>query len=529
MISNFSRRFLTGTAFAALALIATPAAAADCADMAGMSLPDGEITSATLVSAGEFAPPSAAGAPPGVAASGFDDLPEFCRVQAVRRPSSDSEIVVEVWLPASGWNGKFVGIGNGIWAGTISFAEMGRALAAGYAVGATDTGHVGNGMTADFAVGHPEKLIDFGYRAVHEMVVTSKLAINDFYNKGPELSFWNSCSTGGRQGVMSAHRYPEDFDAISAMAPANPMTNLMTQTMWAGYQAVREEGSGMPIPKLALTHQAVMKECDALDGLTDQLLSRPDLCTFDPISIQCPAGTDGDTCLSAPQVTTMRNIYDGVRNDAGEVVLPGWPRGSEMQVMVMMMGQEPFPVATSFFRQLVFGDQPGWDFKNMSYGKDLSAAQAYAADILDAPSDGLGPFFARGGKLLLSHGWNDGLIPATNVLKFHHGLYNDIPAAQAQQQLRLYMVPGMEHCSGGEGVSSYDTLGTIDAWATTGVAPFSIIASRVPAAPNPFGPAAPELPPLSRPLCPYPMAAQYNGSGDVNEAENFSCVVPDVL
>lgn len=528
MISSITKTLLASSA-AALALLATPAAAADCSDMTGLSLPDGEVTSATLISAGDFSPGGGGENAPGVTASGFDDLPEFCRVQAIRRPSSDSEIAIEVWLPASDWNGKFVGIGNGIWAGTISHAEMGRALAAGYAVGATDTGHKGNGMTADFAVGHPEKLVDFGYRAVHEMVVTSKQAIGEFYDKGLELSLWNSCSTGGRQGVMSAHKYPADFDAISATAPANPMTNLMTQTMWAGYQAVREDGSSMPIPKLALTHQAVMKECDGQDGLEDQLLSRPDMCTFDPISIQCKNGEDSETCLTAPQVATMRNIYNGVRDDAGNVILPGFPRGSEMQVMVMMMGQEPFPVATSYFRQLVYGDQQNWDFKGMSYGDSLAAAKAHSGNLIDAPSDGLGPFFARGGKLLLSHGWNDGLIPATNVLQFYRGLYADLPAAQAQEQLRLYMVPGMEHCSGGEGVSQYDTLGTIDAWATTGIAPHSIVASRVPAGPNPFGPAAPELPPLSRPLCPYPMAAQYNGSGDVNAAENFTCVVPDVL
>ncbi|WP_119082234.1 tannase/feruloyl esterase family alpha/beta hydrolase [Altererythrobacter sp. B11] len=517
-------RLRAGWAAAAItaACITSPAAAkADCAAMAKLALPDGEVTSATLVPAGSFQPPQLPGGPPpGVAAASFQNLPEFCRIQATRRPSADSDIKVEVWLPATGWNGKFAAIGNGIWAGSISYFEMGRPLARGYAVAATDTGHTGNGMTADFAVGHPEKLKDFGYRAVHEMVVTAKAAIAAFYGRGPQLSLWNSCSTGGRQGLMAAHRYPEDFDAISAMAPANPMTNLMTQSMWVGYQPNRAPAAKLSRPKLMATHQAVLKQCDKLDGLEDGLISRPDLCSFDPVSIQCKAG-DGDSCLTAEQVGTMRAVYDGVRDSSGAWLLPGFPRGSEMQLGMLMMSDAPFPVADTFFSMLVYGDKPGWTFRQLDYGQGLRDARRFA-DILDVPADGLDPFFARGGKLLLSHGWNDGLIPATNTLAFYHDLYAALPAAQAEQQLRLFMVPGMEHCAGGEGVSQFDTLGTIDDWAAGGAAPMRLVATRA----APMMPGAPELPPLSRPLCAWPMVAQYNGSGDPSEAANFSCVVP---
>ena len=210
---------VAATAFGALAL-GGPAAAKDCAQLAGAALPQGKVTSATLVPAGGFQQPASPfGPPPGVAASGFKTLPAFCRVEATLTPSPDSDIKVEVWLPVSGWNGKFVGIGNGVWAGSISYFQLGEPLSRGYAVGATDTGHAGNGLSADFAVGHPEKLTDFGYRAVHGMTLAAKAAIREFYGDGPKTSLWNSCSTGGRQGLMEAYRYPDDYDAISAMAP----------------------------------------------------------------------------------------------------------------------------------------------------------------------------------------------------------------------------------------------------------------------------------------------------------------------
>src|SRR5690606_36791232 len=214
-------RALLGGSAAALVALASPAAAAECGDLASMNLPGGKVTAATVVGAGAFQQPGAAGAPPGVAASRFGELPAFCRVQLTLTPSTDSDIKAEVWLPISGWNGKYVGIGNGIWAGSISYGEIGSALARGYAAAATDTGHTGNGMTGEFAVGHPEKLVDFGHRAVHETTVAAKRVVEAFYGSGPKLSFWNSCSTGGRQGLMAAYRYPADFDAISAMAPAN--------------------------------------------------------------------------------------------------------------------------------------------------------------------------------------------------------------------------------------------------------------------------------------------------------------------
>ena len=518
-------RILAGTATAAVALALAAPAQAACGDLAGLSVPDGSVTSAEVVAAGAFQPPAGSGPPPGVSASPFADVPAFCRVRLTLTPSSDSDIRSEVWLPLEGWNGKYAGVGNGIWAGSISFAELGRNVARSYATAATDTGHTGNGLTAEWAIGHPEKLVDFGHRAVHVTTVAAKRVTEAFYGSAPKFSFWNSCSTGGRQGLMAAYRYPQDFDAISAMAPANPMTDLMVQSMWLGWQAQRY-GVRLTPAHLGLVHGAVVQQCDALDGVSDGLIGRPLQCRPDLARLQCAAG-QSEGCLSTGQLHAIQSLYSGVRTGDGTLLLPGWPYGSEMQMAFLTMGAEPFPVATSYFRELVYAGRAGWDWKTTSYADYLRDARTYGAGILNVPADGLDAFFARGGKLLLSHGWNDGLIPATNTIAFHHGLYNDLPRERADEQLRLFMAPGMDHCSGGEGPSEFDTLGTIDEWATTGQAPNRIVATRPIQAPGfPGQPPGPPREPMERPLCPYPLVAKYDGSGDTAVAASFTCAMP---
>jgi len=511
--SNLAWRGLMGGAALAAVMASAPVAAADCGELARMALPNGKVTAAALVAPGAFVQPAGPGAPPGVGGGSYRDLPEFCRVQATLTPTNDSDIKVEVWLPSSGWNGKFVGIGNGIWAGQLSYSQLADPLKRGYAVATTDTGHTGNGLTAEWAIGHPEKLVDFGHRAVHEMTVTAKRAIEAFYGRAPSLSLWNSCSTGGRQGLMAAHRYPEDYDAISAMAPANPMTDLMTQSMWAGWQPNRAPGAMVPVPQMAAVHRAAVAQCDKDDGLEDGLIGRPEICRFDPATL------DG---LTDAQIETLRAIYRGPPG------LPGWPVGSELQLAALTQGPQPFPVALTYYSMLVFGDQPGWDWKSFDYQRDAQRGREYGSGILDVPPSGLAAFFARGGKLLLSHGWTDGLIPATNALRFHDALLPALGPQQAAGQYRLFMVPGMDHCAGGEGASSFDTLGVIDEWATSGRAPDRIVATRPPVAAGfPGAPAGPPREPLSRPLCPYPQYARYNGTGDPAEAASFSCAGPN--
>jgi len=513
-------------AFASLALgalfaLATPAAAKDCSEIARLQLDHGKVTSAELVAAGAFkAPPLPFGPPPGVAGSPFDHLPAFCRVQATLTPTSDSDIKVEVWLPAENWNGKYVGLGNGIWAGQLSITQIPDPLSRGYAVATTDTGHTGTGMSGKFAVGHPEKLVDFGYRAVHLTAVTAKAVIEDFYGRKAEASYWTSCSTGGRQGLMEAYRYPADYDFISAMAAANPMTDLMTQSMYAGFQPRPPKGQQLTAPLLMLMHQNVLKECDKLDGLEDGIIANPEACHYDPAQMQCRPG-EKDNCLTSGQVAVARAIYDGVRDPVnGAQILPGWPRGAEVQLAMLVSGKTPFPVAFSYFKDLVHGADPKWDWTKMDFAREPYIARAFGAKILDVPSDGLGPFFARGGHLLLSHGWTDGLIPPSHTVDFYRGLYHSLPASEAQSQLRLFMIPGMNHCGGGEGATEWSPLSVIEQWAASGQAPNRIVANRG----GPGGmPGAPKLPPLSRPLCPYPLMPHYKGSGREDDAANFSC------
>lgn len=516
---------LAATLLAASALAVAAPAQAACSDLLNTPIDNGRVVSAEEVAAGAFRQPAGIGQAPGVPPPSYANVPAFCRVRLHLTPSADSDINSEVWLPLTGWNGKYVGIGNGIWAGEISYSQLAAPLGRGYAAASTDTGHTGTGLTADWAVGHPERLVDFGHRAVHVTTQAAKAVVRAFYGRGPELSLWDSCSTGGRQGLMAAYRFPEDFDAISAMAPANPMTGLMVQSMWAGWQAQRWEAPLTP-QVLGTVHAAAVRQCDALDGVSDGVIGRPLSCGFRPAEMVCREG-QSEGCLTQAQASAVQSLYRGVDAADGTHLRPGWPIGSEMQLLVLTMGAEPFPVATSYFRQLVFAGQPGWDWRATAYADYLAAARRHGGDLFDVPPDGLDAFFARGGKLLLSHGWGDGLIPATNTLDFHHALYNALPAARAEQQLRLFMAPGMDHCAGGSGPSEFDTLGTIDAWASGGPAPSRIVATRpVQGFGMPGQPPPQPRAPMSRPLCAWPLVEVYDGTGDPMQAASFTCALP---
>src|SRR6202790_45746 len=255
------------------------------------------------------------------AAAAAQMLPSYCRVAATLTPTSDSDIKMEVWLPASvAWNGKFEAVGGGGWAGVISYPAMATALQDGYATSSTDTGH--EARNADFAVGHPEKVIDFSHRAVHAMTVSAKAIMTAFYGRGPRLSYWNGCSTGGRQGLMEAQRYPGDFDGIVAGAPANFQTHLhafdiVVQT------AVRQPGAEVPPDKIAMLGKAVLDTCDAADGVRDGLLNDPHKCNFDYASLLCK-GADTNNCLTPAQVDSVKKAHGPAQNSQGVLVYPGY-------------------------------------------------------------------------------------------------------------------------------------------------------------------------------------------------------------
>ena len=503
-----------------------PALGASCESIASLALPDGKITSAAIVAAGAFTPPGGggilAGGPGGT--SVYKSVPAFCRVTATLTPTSDSDIKIEVWMPVEKWNGKLAGIGNGVWAGNIAYSSMADPLAQGYAVAATDAGHVGDGMSGAFAAGHPEKLIDFGYRAVHEMTVKAKQFIETYYGRKEQRSLWVSCSTGGRQGLMAAYRYPDDYNGISSMAPANPMVGLMISTMWSNYAATQSSERKLTMSQLMAANRAYIAGCDEKDGVKDGVVSDPERCDFDPAIIQCKAD-GGSDCLTAAQVAALRDIYGYVKNSrTGENVFAGFEPGSEQQLMMLVTGNEPFPVAMSYFRDLVFAD-PQWNFKSYDYDKDIEKSRKFGSEVLDVPGDGPVKFLEKGGKLLLSHGWADGLIPARNTIDFYKSLTAAITSEKVRDSVQLFMLPGTGHCGGGDAANIADMLSVIDQWVEGGKKPERIIASRASSSGVPGKPSSKSIDakPQTRPLCPWPTVAVYKGSGSTDEAANFEC------
>jgi feruloyl esterase len=484
-------------------------ATASCESLSSLALPNTSITVAQMVPAGGFSSPGT-----GPAVPQFSQLPAFCRVAATLRPSSDSDIKIEVWLPVVAWNGKFQAVGNGGWAGTISYGALASALQEGYATASTDTGHVGG--NASFAIGHPEKVIDFAYRAVHEMAVKSKAVIAAFYNRAPRFSYWTGCSTGGRQGLMAAQRYPEDFDGIVAGAPANNQTQLCAWRIAVEARILQEPASIVSRTKLALVNRSVLAACDALDGVTDGLLTDPNPCRFDPASLLC-RGVDGDDCLTASQVEAVKMGYAPARRKTGELIYPGLVPGGEMGwAMLTAVNPEPGGIDVGMFRYVAHED-PAWDWRTFDVDRDTSLIDKKAG-FIDAVNPDLSAFRARGGKLLIYHGWNDGgsggAISPQNSVNY----YSSVLARMGPQQedwLRLFMVPGMAHCGGGPGPNQVNWMAALERWCESGIAPDRLIASRV--SDNRIN--------MTRPLCPYPQVAQYTGVGSTNDAANFVCKV----
>jgi feruloyl esterase len=328
----------------ALASILTCAAhAATCDSLTKLSQPPlAMVTSATVVPAGDFTPPGASGP------NATLKLPEFCRVEATLAPTKDSDIKIEVWLPAKGWNNKYEAVGNGGWAGVISYSAMAEAMKRGYATSSTDTGHVGG--SGSFALGHPDKLDDFGYRAVHEMVVKAKGIITAYYGSQPKYSYWNGCSTGGRQGLKEAQLYPDDFQGIIAGAPANPRTGQAFEAMWIANAVLRDPASYIPPAKYPVIHKAVLDQCDALDGVKDGVLDDPRKCKFDPQVLLCKNGDSGD-CLTAPQVEAARKIYTSPTVPQTEArIFPGFLPGTELGWAGMAGGPEPNAILNDHFK-----------------------------------------------------------------------------------------------------------------------------------------------------------------------------------
>lgn len=500
----------------ALALAAVPvsqvgAAGATCESLKTLVLDHGRVTLAEQVPAGGFRPASPAN---GQDAARFRALPAFCRVAATLTPTTDSNIAVEVWMPQIGWNGKFEAVGNGGWAGTISYTAMSQALVRGYATVSTDTGHSTPG--GSFALAHPDRLIDYAYRSEHEMTVWGKQVTQAFYGSAPTRAYFNGCSTGGRQALTEAVRYPEDFDGIIAGAAANPKTHLDTWRIWMGLETLKDPEARIPQEKYPAIHQAVLAACDGKDGLTDGLIDDPTTCRFDPRVLAC-AGTDTASCLTPKQVTSVATVLGPVRSPrTGVEIFPGFMPGSELLWSRLIGGPDPSGTALDQFKFMVFNDA-SWDWRTFDVDYDLAKAELSLKGLLTAiDPKGLDAFLSRGGKLLTYHGWSDQDIAPLASVNFYKGVTQALGAAKTASGMRLFMVPGMGHCGGGEGPNTFDMMPTLEAWVERGQAPTHIVASHL----------AEGVVNRTRPLCPYPQVARYAGTGSIDLAENFSCRVP---
>jgi feruloyl esterase len=476
-------------------------AAAMCENLTLISGSNMTVTTAEVVKAGEFKAPSGrAGGP--VGADPYAKLPAFCRVAATLKPSPRSDIKMEVWLPSSGWNGKLQVVGNGAFAGTISYPAMATALAAGYAVASTDTGHTGPSSNT-FA--NQDVLVDFAYRAIHETVVAARKTAEVLYGSSPKFSYFNGCSTGGRQALTEAQRFPDDFDGIVAGAPAIAGLKQIAGQIWI-YQATATPASALTKEKQQALHEAVLAACDATDGVKDGVLENPLSCKVDPQVIACKGG-DSPSCLTPPQVDAVRKIYAGASNPrTGARIFPGLERGSEL-------GWSPAPVgwAVDYFRYLAFKN-PDWDPRTLTFDVDVTrASRAENSKIFDAANPNLTPFTSRGGKLLMYQGWAEQGIPPGFIVSYYDEVKKETKGAA--DSVRLFMVPGMAHCGGGDGTSTFDMVAALDQWATSGKAPASVLASRVRNGATD----------RTRPLCPWPQVATYKGSGSTDDAANFAC------
>lgn len=499
--------------FVGLFLYAAPLSAQtaqSCERVANLALPNTTITFAHSTPAGTFTPPGPPAPTPNLALS---NLPAFCRVTATLKPTTDSDIKIEVWLPIAGWNGKLQSVGNGAWGGVIPYPALGGALASGYATAGTDTGHTGN--TASFAPGHPEKLADYGYRAVHEMTVAAKAIVDTFYGNAPKLSYWNACSTGGRQGLMEAQRFPADYDGIIAGAPANYREEQLIWQLWVAHAVHHDQASYIPPEKYLLIHKAAVDMCDARDGVKDGLLENPAQCRFDPKVLECKNG-DAPLCLTAQQVEAARKICSPVINPrTKEEIFPGMQPGSELG-WAALAGPQPRGEGVEFFEYVVFND-PNWDFRTLDFETAANLAAKADNGMVAATNPNLKAFFDRGGKLLMYHGWSDQLVAPLSSVKYYKSVVDATGgAAKASNSIRLFMMPGMNHCQGGEGPDVFDKVGVLEKWVEQGQAP-----ARITAAHSTNGKID-----RTRPLCPYPLVAGYVGAGAIDDDANFVCKAP---
>lgn len=497
-------------------LILAAASATPCDNLTSIRFSDATITSAAVVPEG---PPPARGAGGGAARGGVRggaapqpaarggappaNIPAHCRVQMVLKPTSDSLINMELWLPIENWNGRFMGVGNGGFAGSIQGLtnEMPQALRLGYATAGTDTGHQDPG--GDWAIGHPEKMIDFGYRSTHEMTLKAKQVVKAFYDQNARYSYFKGCSTGGRMALMEAQRFPDDYDGIIAGSLANRHIHMWTAGVARSIELSRHPEGSLTAEKAALVNQMVTASCDTLH---EGFLNNPRQCHVDFSKLQCAAGKDDATCLTAAQLKTVNTFYGGLKNSKGELIFSGQALGNPIGVL---RGTNQSPGGTFDIVRIAFND-PNLDWQKFDLDRDMALIDK-AVGYVDSVNPDLSTFKKRGGKLLLTHGWADTGITPENTIWYYESVLDKMGSNQ-RDWVRLFMAPGMGHCGGGPGVNTFDSIGTLERWVEKGTAPDQMLGTGAQG--------------LTRPLCPYPQFADYKGTGDLKDAANWACKAP---
>jgi feruloyl esterase len=431
-------------------------------------------------------------------------LQEHSRVKLVVEP----QINIEIWLPSDHWNGRFQGVGGGGLAGIISYAALATSLHNGYATASTDTGHVG-GADARWAIGRPDLLVDYGHRAIHEMTLKAKAVVEAFYGRPAHHAYFTGCSTGGRQGLMEAQRYPADYDGVLAGAPAIHLSTFHAGQLWAAQHTLVDPASHISAKQYEAINRWVLDTFDD-DAAPDGLIDDPRQVVIDYAAVKAAAG------LTDQQVETLRALYSGPVNSAGEPVYPGLMPGGEPQWQPLVDGPLPFPIGPAIYGQMVLEDLD-WDWRTFNYDADLAAAQAKLGDVMDAMDPDLGPFRSRGGKLILYHGWSDFGISPEATRRYYESVVETVGGRTATEDFaRLFLILGMGHCRGGSGPDTFDGLAPLVDWVERGVAPERIVAAQIV-----DGKAA-----RTRPLCPYPKIARWRGTGSLDDAANFDCQEP---
>jgi feruloyl esterase len=503
---------------------------ARCVEGTFAARPDPGVTirAVRFIEPGTFAPVAA-----------VKDLTGFCRVEASVSAATGSLITFEVWVPPQ-WNGKLVATGNGGYSNVPSYRDMAFALQQGYAASGGDTGH--QTPTPDdllWGVDHPERIEDWGSRSIHATAAPARGIVEALTGRPPARAYFYGCSTGGHQAYAEMQRFPEDFDGIVAGAPGNNRVRLNAAFLWR-FLANRENGDNntliVPASKLPLITRAVIAACDKNDGVADGVVDDPRTCVFDPRSLRC-TGEDGPTCLTDRQLAAMQRMYEGPRDSRGRQVYPGFPKGSEAATMQPngspgsgwhQYWGDAEPARVNFWRYWVFNN-PNWDWWRFDIDRDVSEADQKVGRLVDQTSTDLARFKSSNRKAIVYQGWQDGVVNALDTIDYVERV-RAAQGADTNSFLRLFLVPGMGHCSGGMGTTSFgnmnspspvvdaehDLLSALDAWIERGRAPDRIIASRV----------VDGTTVRTRPLCVYPQRAVYNGTGSTDDARNFVCRAP---